>query len=125
MTIIRFPNSVGIRSNGGRAENSFYEAKRPKLIGNAYRNADVVDISTEAKKRYEKDNLVKLERIRLHKEAVEFFKVLNEAGNIGESDLRRIYRPRKIAEVRDKLDSGFYERSEEVILRKMLEKPEI
>ena len=120
MTIIRFPNSVGIRSNGGRAENSFYEAKRPKLIGSACRNADVVDISTEAKKRYEKDNLVKLEKIRLHKEAAEYFKVLDEAINIRKSDMRNIYRPRKIAEVRDKTASGFYERSEDVILRKIL-----
>lgn len=125
MTIIRFPNSVGIRSNGGRAESSFHEAKRPKLIGNAYRNADVVDISTEAKKRFEKDNLVRLEMTRLHKEAAEYFQFLSEAADIRDSDLRKVYRPWKIAEVREKLGSGFYDRSEDVILKKMLEKPEI
>jgi hypothetical protein len=122
MTTIRFPNSVGIRSNGGRAENSFHEAKRPKLIGNACRNADVVDISTEAKRRYEKDNLVKLEKIRLHKDAAEYLKVLDKTLGIREPDPRNVYRPAKIAEVKDKLASGFYERSEDVILRKILEK---
>jgi hypothetical protein len=125
MTAIRFPNSVGIGNNGGRAENSQHDVRRPKLLNSVYRNSDVVDISTEAKKRYERDNLVKLERVRLQKEAAEYSGILADVIKNNESDLRKVYRADKIAEAKNKLDSGFYDTEESYVLKKMLEKPEI
>lgn len=125
MTAIRFPNSVGIGSNGSRTDNSHPEMKGPRRIIRTDRGSDVIEISPEAKIRFEKDNLVKLERVKLLKEAKKYSSDLAENIRFKDADLRGVYRLNKISEARDKLRVKFYDHNENFVLRKLLEKPEV
>lgn len=125
MTAIRFPNSVGIGTNGSRADNSHSEMKGPRRIVKNDRGSDVIEISSEAKVRFERDNLIKLERVKLLREVKEYSASLAEDINFKDADLRDVYRPGKISVAREKIRNGFYERNEDFVLRKLLEKPEV
>ncbi len=125
MTAIRFPNSVGIGSNGNRTDGSHHEVKGPRRIVKSDRGSDVIEISSEAKIRFEKENIVRLEKVKLFKEAQVYSLNLADEIRFKEADLRNVYRLGKISEARDKLGSGFYELNEDFVLRKLLEKPEV
>ena len=125
MTAIRFPNSVGIGSNGNRTDGSHHEVKGPRRIVKSDRGSDVIEISSEAKIRFEKENIVKLEKVKLLKEARIFAASLTQEIRFKEADLRNVYRIGKIFEARDKLENGFYDKNEDFVLGKLLEKPEI
>lgn len=125
MTAIRFPNSVGIGSNGSRTDGTHHEVKGPRRIVKTGRGSDVIEISSEAKIRFEKENIIKLERVRLLKEAEVFSLNLAEEIKFKEADLRNVYRLGKISDARAKLRDGFYDLNEDFVLRKLLEKPEV
>ncbi len=125
MTAIRFPNSVGIGGNGSRTGSSHHEMNGPRRIVKTDRGSDVIEISSEAKVRFERDNLVKLERVRLLKDVKEYSASLAEDIRFKEADLRNVYRIGKIFEAKEKIKNGFYERNEDFVLRKLLEKPEV
>ncbi len=125
MTAIRFPNSVGIGSNGSRTGNSNHEVNGPRRIVKTDRGSDVIEISSEAKVRFEKDNLVRLERVKLLKEVKEYSASLAEDIRFKEADLRNVYRLGKISEAKEKIRNGFYDLNEDFVLRKLLEKPEV
>jgi len=125
MTAIRFPNSVGIGSNGNRADNSHHEMKGPRRIVKTDRGSDVIEISSEAKVRFEKDNLIRLERVKLLKDVKEYSVSLAEDIHFKEADLRNVYRLGKISGAKEKIRDGFYDLNEDFVLRKLLEKPEV
>ena len=120
MTAIRFPNSVGIGSNGNRTDGSHHEVKGPRRIVKSDRGSDVIEISSEAKIRFEKENIVKLEKVKLLKEAKIFAASLTQEIRFKEADLRNVYRIGKIFEARDKLENGFYDKNEDFVLGKLL-----
>jgi len=125
MTAIRFPNSVGIGGNGNRTGNSHHEMNGPRRIVKTDRGSDVIEISSEAKVRFEKDNLVKLERVKLLKDVKEYSASLAEDIRFKEADLRNVYRLGKISDAKEKIRNGFYDLNEDFVLRKLLEKPEV
>ena len=125
MTAIRFPNSVGIGSNGSRTDGTHHEMKGPRRIVKTDRGSDVIEISSEAKIRFEKENLVRLEKVRLVKEAKAYSADLAEDIRFKEADLRNVYRLGKIADAKEKIRNGFYDLNEDFVLRKMLQKPEV
>jgi len=125
MTAIRFPNSVGIGSNGSRTDSSHHEMRGPRRLVKTDRGSDVIEISSEAKIRFEKDNLVRLERVKLLKDVKIYSADLAENINFKEADLRNVYRLDKMLEARNKIRDGFYDLNEDTVLRKLLEKPEV
>jgi len=125
MTAIRFPNSVGIGSNGSRTDGFHHEVKGPRRVVKTGRGSDVIEISSEAKIRFESENLVRLEKIRLLKEAKVYSANLAEDIRFKEADLRNVYRLGKISDAKEKIRDGFYDLNEEFVLRKLLQKPEI
>jgi len=125
MTAIRFPNSVGIGSNGSRTEGGRHEVKGPRRVVKTDRGSDVIEISSEAKIRFEKENLVKLEKVKLLKEARIYSSALAEDIKFKEADLRNVYRLGKISDAKEKIRDGFYDLNEDFVLGKLLKKPEI
>ncbi len=125
MTAIRFPNSVGIGTNGSRTGNSHNEMRGPRRIVKNDRESDLIEISSEAKVRFERDNLIKLERVKLLKDVKEYSASLDEDIRFKEADLRNVYRLGKIFESKEKVRNGFYDLNEDFVLRKLLEKPEV
>jgi anti-sigma28 factor (negative regulator of flagellin synthesis) len=125
MTAIRFPNSVGIGSNSGRTENSHHEVKGLRRIVKSDRGSDVIEISSEAKIRFEKDNLIRLEKVKLFKEAIKYSAELAEDIKFKEADLRNVYRLGKISDAKEKIRDRFYDLNEEFVLKKLLQKPEV
>jgi anti-sigma28 factor (negative regulator of flagellin synthesis) len=125
MIAIRIPNSVGIGSNGSRADSSHHEVKGPRRIARADRNSDVIEISSEAKIRFEKENVVRLERVKLLKDAKNYSAELAEDIKFKEADLRNVYRLGRISDAKEKIRDRFYDLNEDFVLRKLLEKPEI
>ncbi len=123
MAVIRFPESVGIGKSGIRTGNGSLEIKRPSYLKRA-EQADLLEISSEAKERFEKENLVKLDRIRLMKEAAGFKSMLTDI-NWKEADLRNIYRLRNIVNAKMKLAEGVYDNPGDDMLKQMLDKPEV
>ena len=124
MAAIRFPGSVGFGNSGIRAENSPLEMKKPRYIKRA-ETADMLEISSEAKERFNEENLVRLERIRLRKEAVTYRAMLAEHIDWRGGDLRNVYRLRKIIDARVNLAVGLYDDPDNDMLKKMLDKPEL
>ncbi len=125
MTAIRFPNSVGIGSNGSRTDSSHTELKGPRRLVKPDRSSDVIEISSEAKIRFEKDNLVRIEKVKLLKDAKFYSADLAEDIKFKEADLRNVYRLDRIRDAKEKIKEGFYDLNEDFVLRKLLEKPEI
>lgn len=124
MNAIHFPDSVGIRSNGSRTDIARYDVKRPAYIKRSV-SSDMLDISDEAKSRFERENLIKLDRARLKKETENYRKELAEYMDFKEADRRNIYRLDKITDARRKLHEGFYDNPPDEILEKLVAKPEI
>jgi len=125
MTAIRFPNSVGIGSNGSRTDNSHLDLKGPRRVITTDRGSDVIEISSEAKKRFEKENIVRLEKVKLLKEAKVYSATLADEIKFKDADLRNVYRLNRISDARDRIKEKFYDHNEEPVLRKLLDNPEI
>ena len=125
MNAIRFPGSVGISSNGSRTESSHHEVKKPLYIKHGNNSNDMLDISEEAKLRFEKDTLIKLDRVKLKKEAENYRQELTEYIDFKEADLRNIYRLDKIRDARRKIFEGIYDNPPDEILKKLVAKPEL
>ena len=123
MTAIRFPNSVGIGSN--RTDNSHLDLKGPRRLVKTGRSGDVIEISSEAKDRFIKDNLVRLERVKLLKDAKEYITVLADDIKFKEADLRNVYRLDKISEAKEKIKNRFYDLNEDLVIEKVLKNPEL
>ncbi len=124
MTAIRFPNSVGIGSGGGRTD-SHHETRGVRGLIKSHKSSDVIEISTEAKNRFAKDNLIRLEKVKLMKEAKDYRIELNEELKFKEADLRNVYRMIKISDAKSKLKEGFFDLYEDYIIKKIINKPEI
>lgn len=125
MAAIKFPDSVGIGRNGSRTDGIHSEFKGPRRIVKADRGGDIIEISSEAKNRFENDNLVRLEKVKRLKEAKIYSADLAEDIRFKEADLRNVYRLNKISDAKNKIREGFYEMNEDYVLNKLLEKPEI
>lgn len=121
MTAIRFPNSVGIGSSNSRTDLR-HDGRGIKAFNKTVRGSDVIEISSEAKNRFEKDNLVKLEKVRLFKEALKYRVDLNSEIKFSEGDLRNIHRLNRITDVKEKMKNGFYDVYENSILEKIIDK---
>ncbi len=124
MNAIHFPGSFGIGSNSSRTEMGRHEIKR-NSFARTHGGSDVIEISAEAKNRFEKENLVRLDRIRLQKETEKYRRELAEYIDFKEADLRNIYRLDKIRDARRKLYEGFYDNPPDEILKKLVEKPDL
>lgn len=121
MAAIRFPESVGTGNNGIRTGNGPLEKSRPSYIKRA-NTADMLEISSEAKERFKRENLVKLDRIRLMKEAAAYKATLADDIDWKGADLRNVYRLRNILDARDKLERGVYDNPPDEMLRVMIDK---
>jgi hypothetical protein len=124
MTIIRFPGSVGFGNSGIKPDSGPFDMKRPGFIKRA-RTADMLEISPEAKERFNEENLVRLDRIRLRKEAESYKAMLAEHIEWKGGDMRNVYRLRKMIDAKVNLAVGVYDNPDDAMLTKMLDKPEI
>ncbi|MCL1833166.1 MAG: hypothetical protein FWG49_01565 [Leptospirales bacterium] len=121
MTIIKFPDSVGIRGNGGGSDLNRYDIGSSRKTGFSRDRSDHVEISPEAKMKFNEDNLIRLEKIKALKEAREYSKTLADVIRFKDADLRKIYRLNKITDANNKLSSEFYSDNEDTILRRLIE----
>lgn len=124
MNAIHFPGSFGIGSNSNRTEMGRHEIRRSSFA-KTHGGSDMIEISAEAKDRFERENLVRLDRIRLKKETEIYRGELEEYIDFKEADLRNIYRLDKIRDARRKLHDGFYDNPPDEILKKLVEKPDL
>ncbi len=124
MAAIRFPGSVGFGNSGIRTENGPFEMKKPDYIKRA-QTADMLEISSEAKERFNEENLVRLDRIRLRKEAESYKAMLAEHIEWKGGDLRNVYRLKKIIDAKVNLAVGVYDNPDDAMLAKMLDKPDV
>ncbi len=124
MNAIFFPGSLGIGNNSNRTEMGRHDIKKSGFSKN-HGGRDLLDISAEAKEMFEKENLIKLDRLRLKKETEIYRRELAEYIDFKETDMRNIYRPDKILAARRKLYDGFYDNPPYEILKKLVEKPDL
>ena len=125
MTIIKFFDSSGIKMGGGGVDLNRYEVNDGRKTGYSKDRSDIVEISLEAKMKFNEDNLIKLEKVKTLKEAREYHKYLDEIIKFKEADLRKIYRLHKITDANNKISSKFYSENEDLVLRKLLDIPPI
>jgi hypothetical protein len=124
MTIIKFPDSANIRGHGGSAL-SWHNANDDRKIVYPKDRSDIVEISPEAKMKFNEDNLIRLEKAKILKEAREYSKNLAEIMRFNEADLRKIYRLNKIIDVNNKILSKFYSENEDSVLRRLIDMPNV
>jgi hypothetical protein len=124
MNAIHFPGSISTGNNGSRTEMGRHEIKRNNFA-KTHGGSDVIEISAEAKNRFEMENLVRLDRIRLKKETDYYRRELAEYIDFKEADLRNIYRLDKIRDAKRKLYDGFYDNPPDEIFKKLVEKPDL
>jgi len=121
MKIIPYPGS-GLTKRGNSSENHRMDYDKPLYLKRQKSGGDKIEISAEAKLRFQQDNIVKLDRARLMKEAREYFRELDRDINFNDADPRKNLRGEKIAEAKIKSESGFYDNMENNILRIIAEK---
>ena len=125
MTIIKFLDSSGIRGNGRGSDLNWHEISEGRKIGYSKERSDIVEISPEAKMKFNEDNLIRLEKVRILKEAREYSKHLAEIIRFNEADLRKIYRLNKITDANNKIISKFYSENEDSVLKRLIDMPNI
>lgn len=121
MKIIPYPGS-GLTKRGNSSENHRMDYDKPLYLKRQKSGGDKIEISAEAKLRFQQDNIVKLDRARLMKEAREYFRELDRDLNFNDADPRRNFRGEMITEAKIKSESGFYDNMENNILRIIAEK---
>ncbi len=121
MKIIPYPGS-GLTKRGNSSENHRMDYDKPLYLKRQKSGGDKIEISAEAKLRFQQDNIVKLDRARLMKEAREYFRELDRDLNFADSDHRSNLRGEKITEAKIKSENGFYDNMENNILRIIAEK---
>ena len=121
MKIIPFPGS-GLTKRGNSSENYRMDANRPLYLYKKKSGNDRLDISDEAKMKFQQEKIVKLNKARLVKEAQELFIKLDKEFLFSGSDPRKIIRKDRIVEARLKLDNNFYSKMENSILEILVEK---
>lgn len=121
MKIIPFPGS-GLTKRGNSSENYRMDANRPLYLYKKKSGNDRLDISDEAKMKFQQEKIVKLNKARLVKEAQELFIKLDKELLFSGSDPRKIIRKDRIVEARLKLDNNFYSKMENNILEILVEK---
>ena len=125
MTIIKFPDSSEIRMGSGGADMNRYETGAGRNTDYSKDRSDIVEISVEAKMKFNKDNIVKLEKVKAMKEAREYSDNLDAIIKFKEADLRKIYRLNKINDANNKLSAKFYSENEDSVLRRLLDMPNV
>lgn len=121
MKIIPFPGS-GLTKRGNSSENYRMDNNRPLYLNRKKSGSDIIDISAEAKNKFQQEKIVKLDKAKMLKEARDYYNVLNSELQFADSDARRSVRGEKIAEARLKMDSGFYSNMENNIIKIIAEK---
>ena len=125
MSVIKFPDSVNIRGNGRDSVLNWYDASEGRKIVYPKDRPDIVEISLEAKIKFNEDNLIRLEKVKILKEAREYSKNLAEIIRFKEADLRKVYRLNKITDANNKILSKFYSENEDNVLRRLLDTPNV
>lgn len=121
MDAIRFPDSVVIGSKRPKGDLIHYERSQGR--DKAYRKgSDSIEISLAARERFERDNLVKLERVRLKNESLKYMEELKSYISFADGDLRKIIRLSKVLEAKDNIAIGFYDDMPSTETEKMIEK---
>ncbi len=121
MKIIPFPGS-GLTKRGNSSENYRMDANRPLYLKRKESLSDRLDISTEARMKFQQEKIVKLGKARLAKEAQELFTKLDRELLFYGSDPRKSTRKDRIVEAKLKLDNNFYNNMENNILKILVEK---
>jgi hypothetical protein len=121
MKIIPFPGS-GLTKRGNSSENFRMDSNRPLYLNRKKSGSDIIEISAEAKIKFQQEKIVKLDRAKLLKEAREYYTELNKELHFTDSDPRKTMRGEKISETKIKLSSGFYDNMENNILEIIAEK---
>jgi len=125
MTIIKFPDSANISGHGRGSVLNLHDTGDGRKIVYPKDRSDIVEISPEAKMKFYEDNLIKLEKIKILKEAREYSKNLAEIIRFKDADLRKIYRLNKIIDANSKILSKFYSENEDTVLRRLLDMPNV
>ena len=121
MKIIPFPGS-GLTKRGNSSENYRMDANRPLYLYKKKSPSDRLDISDEAKTKFQQEKILKLNKARLVKEAQELFTKLDKELLFSGSDPRKSIRKDRVADARLKLDNNFYNNMENNILKIIVEK---
>jgi hypothetical protein len=69
---------------------------------------DVIEISDEAKRRFQADKVVELEYLATRKTAREYARMIRDLHLLDEGDQRVRYRPWKAASVKNRMEQGRY-----------------
>ena len=125
MTTIKFPDSSGIKMGSGGSNLNRYEVSDGNKTGYSRDRSDIVEISIEAKMKFNEDNIIRLEKVKVLKEAREYFKSLDEIIKFKEADLRKIYRLNRIIDANSRMSSKFYSENEDSVLKRLLDMPNV
>ncbi|HON17296.1 MAG TPA: hypothetical protein PLA51_12545 [Spirochaetota bacterium] len=119
MNAIHFPESMAISGNKPKGDLIHHERSSGK--SNSYKNgSDSIEISKAARERFERENLVKLDRVRLKNESLKYMEELKEY--FADGDRRKILRLGKVVEIKDNMKANFYNNLPEAEMEKMVEK---
>ena len=119
MNAIHFPESMAISGNKPKGDLVHYERSHGKA--SSYRKgSDSIEISQAARERFERENLVKLDRVRLKNESLKYMEELKEY--FADGDRRKILRLGKVVEIKDNMKANFYNNLPETEMEKMVEK---
>jgi hypothetical protein len=122
MLIINLPNMAKSKQAG--QEGVFNKPREPHkaFIKHGTSGSDVVEISAEARHRLEEEQLISLEAARMRKMAGDAARMLREAGSFDGGDLRRLYRPYLVNEVKDEIAGGEYDFADRMALAQAAER---
>ncbi len=123
--IITFPaRTNALQKKNGNEQTYGHEKKPLYLLRNSSRH-DSLEISKEARARFEENKTIDMGKERLKKEAAEYRRMLEGEIRFKEADLRKVYRLDRILEAKEKIESGFYDHLSNDDLSSIFKKPVI
>jgi hypothetical protein len=117
MKIYRFTDLTGHSRAGTAGAHAAYRAGQGTPRRNAEGGSDIVDISPEARSRFERSRIMQLEEARLKKLAADYSPLVRRKVELEDDLPSRIHRHLVIYEIRDLVRRGLYDFDSEAAMR--------
>ncbi|HDP81397.1 MAG TPA: hypothetical protein ENN21_11200 [Spirochaetes bacterium] len=101
MKVYMFSEHYASRQSNHPADRKGAREERKKYIRGSNAMADTIEISPEALERFEREKVRDLNRERIRKSVQEYYPIIKEYVDLTDGDLRKLYRPRNVDEIRN------------------------
>lgn len=101
MKVYMFSEHYASRQSNHPADQKGARDERRKYIRGSNAMADSIEISPEALERFEREKVKELKRERIRKSVREYYPIIKEYVDLTDGDLRRLYRPRSVDEIKN------------------------